>query len=110
MRVWLISCLLCRVFLLFVTDMGRDLGMQAIHGRMTHQYLKFKHVLDRINARFEIKEPFFAGRVTRVQSVLTSIPYYSMQTAAIPVGVCHEIERISRKCGVAVTMKNGNLA
>lgn len=38
-----------------------------------------------------------AGRVTLVQSVLSSIPIYSMQTALLPRGICDEVEKLSMR-------------
>lgn len=37
-----------------------------------------------------------AGRTTLVQSVVSSIPVYSMQSAWIPTSVCNEIDKLSR--------------
>ena len=79
------------------TDLGMYLGMPSLHGRITNS--SFKHVLDRVAARlagWKAKSLSFAGRATLVQSVITSIPCYSMQTVALPISVCKEVERMAR--------------
>ncbi|XP_073046080.1 uncharacterized protein [Primulina eburnea] len=80
------------------TDLGRYLGVPSIHGRVTNNL--FKKVLDRVKSRLEgwkTKYLSFAGRKVLVQSVLNAILLYSMQTNLLPMGVCSEIEKITRK-------------
>lgn len=78
-------------------NLGRYLGVPSIHGRMTSSM--FTPLLDHIKAQLEgwkAKQLSFAGRVVLAQSVLCSIPYFSMQTNLLPKGVCRTIDRIIR--------------
>ena len=78
-------------------NLGSYLGASVVRGRQSKNH--YKHVIDRIQARlagWKSKDIALAGRVTLAQSVLTTIPYYTMQTTPIPTAVCDEIERITR--------------
>ncbi|XP_019200243.1 PREDICTED: uncharacterized protein LOC109193865 [Ipomoea nil] len=79
-------------------DLGRYLGVPSIHGRVTcHTY---DGLLERIATRLEgwkAKTLSLAGRVTLAKSVLNAIPVYTMQTAALPKGICEEIEKRTRR-------------
>ncbi|XP_019175452.1 PREDICTED: uncharacterized protein LOC109170754 [Ipomoea nil] len=79
-------------------DLGRYLGVPSLHGRVTCN--TYAGLLDRISARLEgwkAKTLSLAGRVTLAKSVLKAIPIYTMQTAALPKGVCSEIEKRTRR-------------
>ncbi|XP_031132009.1 uncharacterized protein LOC116033406 [Ipomoea triloba] len=79
-------------------DMGKYLGVLSIHGRVTRG--TFKDLLDRVNGRLEgwkAKLLSLAGRVTLARSVLNAIPIYTMQTVVLPKGICHEIEKRTRR-------------
>lgn len=81
-----------------VNNFGKYLGVPSIHGRKTSAL--YREVLDRVKNRLEgwkTKYLSFAGRHTLLQSVLSAIPMYSMQTSMLPLGVCYELEKISRK-------------
>lgn len=76
------------------TDLGKYLGMPIINGRMTKETYRF--IVDKVNARlsgWRSKYLFLAGRVTLTQSVLSSLPYYSIQSALLPRATCNEIEK-----------------
>lgn len=76
------------------SDMGKYLGVPSIHGRVTNNM--FRPILDRMNNRLEgwkAKYLSMAGRVTMAQSVLSTIPYYAMQTTLFPVGICENIDK-----------------
>ena len=73
------------------------LGTSVVRGRQSKNH--YKHVIDRVQAMlagWKTKHIAFAGRVTLSQSVLSTIPYYTMQTTPIPVANYDEIERITR--------------
>lgn len=75
-------------------DMGRYLGVPYIHGRVTGSL--FNPMLTRIDARLEgwrAKYLSLAGKITLAQSVLTTIPFYTMQSTLLPVGVCDIIDK-----------------
>ncbi|XP_031111969.1 uncharacterized protein LOC116015942 [Ipomoea triloba] len=83
--------------MLVVSDMGKYLGVPSHHGRLSKE--SFSGIIDRIRAKlagWKSKSLSLAGRYTLVQSVLTSIPYYTMQTTLLPKGVVLAIERITR--------------
>lgn len=80
-----------------VGDLGRYLGVPSVHGRITKE--SFAGILGRIQARltgWRSKTLSLAGRKVLVQSVLSAIPYYSMQSMLLPVGVIQSIEKLIR--------------
>ncbi|XP_019163602.1 PREDICTED: uncharacterized protein LOC109159944 [Ipomoea nil] len=80
-----------------VPDMGIHLGLPTIHGRFNKDL--FKGILEKIQNRlagWKSKTLSLAGRHIMIQSVLTAIPYYSMQTMPFPLGVIEAIEKIIR--------------
>ncbi|XP_050222138.1 uncharacterized protein LOC126672232 [Mercurialis annua] len=80
------------------SDLGKYLGMDLIHGRVLNKHSK--GLMDRINSRlasWKTRVLSMAGRSTLIKSVVSSIPIYSMQTMAIPMGHCNQIEADSRK-------------
>lgn len=76
----------------------KDLGKYPmIHGRVTKQ--TYKDLISRMQARFAAWENKFlsmAGRVVLVQSVLSSIPNYLMQTVFLPENVVNELNKMIR--------------
>lgn len=75
-------------------DLGRYLGVPSIHNRLTES--TFAGVLDRIKDRLEgwrAKHLSLAGRHVMAQSVLSTIPYYAMQTARLPRSLCDNIDK-----------------
>lgn len=75
-------------------DLGRYLGVQTIHGRTTSSH--FTHLLEKIDARLEgwkTRHLSLAGRRVMAQSVLASIPYYTMQSTYLPKSICDEIDK-----------------
>jgi len=78
--------------------LGRYLGMYTINGRVTKQ--TFRHVSDRIDARlagWKSRCLSLAGRATLVQSTISSIPYYAMQTARLLRSLCDDCDRKARR-------------
>ena len=79
-------------------DLGKYLGIPTINGRVSRNTFHF--ILDRIDKKltgWKAKVLSMAGRATLVQSLISSIPYYSMQTTRLPRPVCDDIDRKSRK-------------
>ncbi|XP_019167321.1 PREDICTED: uncharacterized protein LOC109163057 [Ipomoea nil] len=80
-----------------VSNMGNYLGIPSFHGRIKNE--TFAGVLERIQSRlagWKSRTLSFAGRITLVQSVLISIPFYYMQTILLPTGVISNIEKLIR--------------
>ncbi|XP_019186483.1 PREDICTED: uncharacterized protein LOC109181186 [Ipomoea nil] len=80
-----------------VNDLGRYLGVPSIHGRLKVD--TFAGIIDKIRNRlagWRSKSLSLAGRLVLAQSVLSTIPYYTMQTTLIPKGVIASIERMIR--------------
>lgn len=66
-------------------DLGKYLGAPMIHGRVTRQ--TYKDMLSRMQLRlasWENKSLSMAGRIVLIQSVLSAIPNYLMQTCFLP--------------------------
>lgn len=79
-------------------DLGKHLGVQSIHGRVTCQ--TFSELLGRFNGRLEgwkTRTLSIAGKVTLAKSVLSAIPSYTMQTSILLAGICLEIEKRTRR-------------
>ncbi|XP_019173838.1 PREDICTED: uncharacterized protein LOC109169412 [Ipomoea nil] len=80
------------------TNLGKYLGVPAIHGRVTSA--THSDLLARISGRLDgwkAKTLSLAGRVVLARSVLNAMPAYTMQTTYLPKGVCLEIEKRTRK-------------
>ncbi|XP_019175883.1 PREDICTED: uncharacterized protein LOC109171271 [Ipomoea nil] len=78
-------------------DLGKYLGVPAIHGRVTSA--THSDLLARISSRLDgwkAKTLSLAGRVVLARSVLNAIPAYTMQTTFLPKGICTEIEKRTR--------------
>ncbi|XP_019200030.1 PREDICTED: uncharacterized protein LOC109193611 [Ipomoea nil] len=80
-----------------VDDMGKYLGVPSIHGRLKKD--SFAGMIDKMRnclAGWKSKSLSLAGRHVLVQSVLSTIPFYTMQTTLIPKGVISSMERLIR--------------
>lgn len=80
------------------TDLGRYLGVPSVHGRVTTNM--FAHLIGKIEVKLEgwkTRYLSLAGIRILVQSVLSAIPFYSMQTSYLPLDLCDDIEKRIRK-------------
>lgn len=80
-----------------INDLRKYLGVLIFHKRINkHTYA---YILDRMRsqiARWNVSRISFAGRVTLAQSVLSSMPIYTMQTTKLPIGSCDGMENLVR--------------
>ncbi|XP_061361919.1 uncharacterized protein LOC133305695, partial [Gastrolobium bilobum] len=79
------------------SDLGKYLGVPLHHKRVTKG--TFKHVLGRVLERlsgWNLTSLSLAGHSVLAKSVLEALPAYSMQSASLPVGVCNEVEKLTR--------------
>ena len=79
-------------------DLGRYLGVPTINGRITKA--TYRHVVERVERRlagWKTKCLSLAGRITLIQSTISSIPAYTMQTAKLPRSTCDELDRKTRR-------------
>jgi len=88
-------------------DLGRYLGVPTINGRVTKA--TFGAVVERVENRlagWRVKCLSLAGRITLIQSTITTIPAYVMQSARLPRSVCDVLDkRIRRFLWGGTTMK-----
>lgn len=80
-----------------VEDMGSYLGIPSIHGRL--KKASFLGLIERIKNKlsgWKSRTLSLAGRQVLAQSVLSSIPYYMMQTTLLPKGVIATLEKLIR--------------
>ncbi|CAL1393436.1 unnamed protein product [Linum trigynum] len=78
-------------------DLGRYLGVMAIHGRVTRtRYQDLMLRIQRKLAPWKTKHLSLAARITVVKSISASIPIYPMQTEMLPMNVCRSLDRINR--------------
>lgn len=78
-------------------DLGRYLGVSSLHGRLKND--SFDSLIKKIQGRlagWRRKTLSLAGRRILIQSVLSSIPLYTMQTTLFPTSVIKAIEKIFR--------------
>lgn len=78
------------------TDLGMYLGAPLIHGRLRCRHFQF--LLDKASRRlagWKTKLLSRAARTTLIVSTLTTLPFYSMQTALIPRSVLHHLDKMS---------------
>ncbi|OMO53937.1 reverse transcriptase [Corchorus capsularis] len=78
-------------------DLGTYLGVPIIHTKVTRS--TYSYVIDRVLkklANWKGKVLSYAGRRTLIQSSLSSIPVYTMQTALLLVSVCEKLDQVSR--------------
>ncbi|WCJ40291.1 DNAse I-like superfamily protein [Euphorbia peplus] len=79
------------------SDLGKYLGVPLIHSRITRG--TYQYILDGIRGKllgWAANTLSFAGRITLAKAVLSAIPYFSMQTACLPVYVCSKIDELIR--------------
>ncbi|XP_061351083.1 uncharacterized protein LOC133296147 [Gastrolobium bilobum] len=72
-------------------------GVPMHHKRISKK--SFSYVLDRVHARltsWNQKSLSLAGRATLAKAVLEALPAYTMQSSAMPFGVCREVEKLTR--------------
>lgn len=78
-------------------DLGTYLGLPLFHRRVTKSTFSF--FVDKVRRKlsnWNASSLSLVGRITLAQSVLLSIPNFFMQTIKIPLGICDEIEKITR--------------
>jgi len=79
-------------------DFGRYLRVPTLHGRVTSA--KFQDVITRVENRlagWKAKCLSLAGRLTLIQSTITAIPAYVMQSARLPRSVCDMLDKRIRR-------------
>lgn len=80
-----------------VPSLGKYLGVSIFMGRITKA--AYSYVIDNICKKligWKMKSLSFASCITLINSVLTSIPNYVMQSVPLPIGLCDEIDVIVR--------------
>ncbi|XP_072074344.1 uncharacterized protein [Arachis hypogaea] len=78
-------------------NLGKYLGVPLIHERCSQHH--FQHIIDKMQLKlsnWKKKYLSLAGRCTLVQSVLSTIPSYCMQTMKIPTVVSNKIDKVCR--------------
>ena len=78
-------------------SLGRYLGVPLLSSRGSSN--TYKYILERIRSKlagWKRNSLSLAGRITLAKSVLTTIPFYTMQTILLPISCCKEIEKIIR--------------
>ncbi|XP_074290991.1 uncharacterized protein LOC141617725 [Silene latifolia] len=81
-----------------IEDLGMYLGMPIINGRVTRD--TFDYVVQRVDKRlsgWKAKNLSLAGRTTLIQSTLSPIPAYAIQTAKLPRAICDDLDKKTRR-------------
>lgn len=79
-------------------DFGKYLGVPMIHGRVTKS--TYSSLLSRAQARFLSWVNQFlsmAGRITLIQSVLSALPVYLMQSTFLPESTVTGLDKLMRQ-------------
>ncbi|KAA3482794.1 Retrovirus-related Pol polyprotein LINE-1 [Gossypium australe] len=79
-------------------DFGKYLGVPTINGRITKN--TFREVVTRVHKRLEGWQTqflSFAGRLTLIKSVTSTIPLYTMQTLPLPASVCDVLDTANKR-------------
>ncbi|CAL1382969.1 unnamed protein product [Linum trigynum] len=79
-------------------DLGRYLGLNAIHGRVTKT--RYKELVLRIQKKLATWKSnclSLASRITMVRSVASSMAVYPMFSELLPASVCNDLDRINRQ-------------
>ncbi|XP_039002736.1 uncharacterized protein LOC120129249 [Hibiscus syriacus] len=80
-----------------VQNLGKYLGVPLLHSRVTRS--SFSHIISRVRDKltgWKAKSLSLAGRITLAKTVLSTIPFYSMQSMKLPKGICDDLEQIIR--------------
>ncbi|KAA3472427.1 reverse transcriptase [Gossypium australe] len=79
-------------------DLGKYLGVPTINRRITKN--TFREVVTRVHKRLEGWQTqflSFAGRLTLIKSVTSTIPLYTMQTLPLPASACDELDTVNKR-------------
>ena len=81
----------------FTTDIGRYLGVSLCTERRSKRHFEFmtENIQHRLSS-WKAKNLSLAGRCTLIQSVLSGIPSYIMQTAWLPQSTCDALNQLNR--------------
>lgn len=78
-------------------DLGKYLGMPILHKRINKETLR--DILEKVESRlagWKGRILSFAGRLTLINSVLSSTPVHSMSTIKLPNSTLNSLDRVSR--------------
>lgn len=81
-----------------VNNLGKYLGAPILNGRVTKATYSF--ILENIQKRltgWSVEKLSLAGKLTFIQSVISALPSYIMQTALLPSSLCKDIDKLTRK-------------
>lgn len=79
------------------TDLGKYLGIPIFQRRVSKH--TFAYILDGMRRKlgnWKANMLSLAGRRVLVQSALSTLPTYTMQVLALPMGVCKDIDKLCR--------------
>lgn len=71
--------------------------MPLLHGRITKG--TYAYLVDKVRNKIASWKGRLLSKASRnilIQSVSSTIPFYAMQTAALPVAILEEMERLNR--------------
>ncbi|KAA3482991.1 reverse transcriptase [Gossypium australe] len=98
------------IFVLCMEPLAQIINVEALNGKWKHIKLSrdgpsishiffvddlvlFSEASEKL-ARWKSKLLSIVGRITLAKAILAAIPIYALQSAVIPKGVCHEVEKI----------------
>lgn len=88
------------------TRVWHYLGLLVFAGPLVPTHFSIiHHKVAHKNCRMEVESLYFAGRLTLLQSVLTSLPFYCMSTIHVPTSLLRNLEKEFRAWGHSVRHK-----
>ncbi|CAA0826506.1 RNA-directed DNA polymerase (reverse transcriptase)-related family protein [Striga hermonthica] len=94
-----------------VEDLGYYLGVSILYSRVKRQ--NYDRILERAETRlsgWKAASLSLAGRVVLTQAVLSTLPYYTMQSIRLPNSICEGLEQCCRRFLWEAPLKNAKLA
>lgn len=79
-------------------DLGKYLGVPLIHSRITKS--TYREIVEKVQSKlasWKAKSLSLAGRATLIQSVISAIPIYAMQTVKLPASVCKKVDQLNKR-------------
>ena len=79
-------------------NLGKYLGVSSIHGRM--EPTLNQNILDRMGSKLEgwkTRYLSLADRNVLARSVLSAIPFHSLQSAMVPKALCNKMDKMIRQ-------------
>lgn len=96
--VYMLKHLCTNLSVLETEDLEKHLGFLLFNSQVTKW--TYQYISDKIRTKlssWDSKKLLLADRITLVQSVISTIPTYMMQTSLLPLAISNEVDKLCRK-------------